>query len=129
MLKQVLFLAVAGAFGAVSRYALCQVIHRFTGTEFPYGTLIVNVIGCLVIGFIIQLALNPEVISPDLRIIITIGFLGAFTTFSAFSNETARLLSDGSFFHAAVNIVSNVGLGLLATFAGILLGKLTIGGI
>jgi len=128
-MRQLIFLGVAGALGALSRYALGGVVQRLAGTSFPYGTLVINVLGCLVIGYIMQLSLTADIISSNLRVIITIGFLGAFTTFSTFSYETIKLLEDGAFVSVILNIASNVGLGLLATFFGILLGRITLGGV
>jgi CrcB protein len=128
-MNQFIFLSVAGALGALSRYALGGVIQRATGTSFPYGTLVVNALGCLVIGYIMQIALTTNVISPSVRLVVTVGFLGAFTTFSTFSYETVKLLEDGVFVSAILNIALNVGVGLLATFLGILLGRITLGGI
>jgi len=128
-MRQIIFLAVAGALGALSRYALGGLVQRMTGVIFPYGTLVINVLGCLVIGYIMQLALTTDVISPNLRLIVTIGFLGAFTTFSTFSYETMKLMEDGAFVSAIINIASNVGLGLLATFLGLWLGRITLGGV
>jgi fluoride exporter len=126
---QFVFLAIAGALGALSRYALGGVVQRMTGTGFPYGTLVVNGLGCLVIGFFMQLALTTSIISPNLRTIIAIGFLGSFTTFSTFSYETVKLLENGAFISGILNIAASVGLCLLATFCGILLAKITLGDI
>ena len=126
---QLLFLALAGALGTLSRYGLGGLMQRLTGTSFPYGTLLINVLGCLIIGFIMQVALTTDIIPSNLRVVITIGFLGAFTTFSTFSYETAKFLEDGAIIAAAMNIASNVGLGMLGTFGGMLLGKITLGGV
>ena len=125
---QILFLALAGALGAVSRYALGGLAHNILGNSFPYGTLIVNVIGSLLIGFIMQISLSTDMVSPQMRTIIIIGFLEAFTTFSAFSYETASLLEDGSLAAASINIVANVALSLVAVFLGIGLGRMAVGG-
>ncbi|HXX59321.1 MAG TPA: fluoride efflux transporter CrcB [Dehalococcoidales bacterium] len=127
-MKQILFLAVAGALGTLSRYGLGGLAQKIS-VNFPYGTLIINLLGCLIIGFIMQVALNTDLIPSNLRVVITIGFLGAFTTFSTFSYETIKFMEDGAFVAAILNITSNVGLGLLATFFGILLGRITLGGI
>ena len=128
-MQQLLFLAIAGALGSLSRYALGGLIQRITGTNFPYGTLLINVLGCLIIGFIMQVALTSDLIPPNIRIIITIGFLGAFTTFSTFSYETVKFLEDGALIAAVMNVMSNVGLGLLGTFCGLLLEKIALGGV
>ncbi len=128
-MNQFVLLSVAGALGALSRYALGGVIQRATGSSFPYGTLVVNAVGCLVIGYVMQIALTTDIIAPSVRLVVTVGFLGAFTTFSTFSYETVKLLEDGVFVSAILNIALNVGAGLLATFLGILLGRVTLGGI
>jgi len=124
----ILFLVLAGALGAVSRYALGGLAHNILGNSFPYGTLIVNVIGSLLIGFIMQISLSTDMVSPQMRTIIIIGFPGAFTTFPAFSYETAGLLEDGSMVAASINIVANVALSLVAVFLGIGLGRMAVGG-
>ncbi len=128
-MQQLLFLAIAGALGTLSRYALGGLMQQITGTNFPYGTLLINVLGCLIIGFIMQIALTTDLIPANIRVVITIGFLGAFTTFSTFSYETVKFLEDGALISALMNVVSNVGLGLLATFFGILLGRINLGGV
>ncbi|MBN1368353.1 MAG: fluoride efflux transporter CrcB [Dehalococcoidales bacterium] len=127
-MQQLLFLALAGALGTLSRYALSGLIQKITGIAFPWGTLIINATGGLIIGYIMQLALNTDIIPANLRVIVTIGFLGAFTTFSTFSYETVKLLEDGAFVLGALNVILNVVIGLGATFIGMLLGKITIGG-
>ena len=76
-----------------------------------------------------QIALTTDLIPPNIRIIITIGFLGSFTTFSTFSYETMKLLEDGALIAASMNVMSNVGLGLIGTFCGLLLGKIALGGV
>ena len=128
-MRIILFLAGAGALGALARYGLGGLVQKITGPGFPYGTLIINVLGCLAIGFIMQIALNTDIIPATLRIVVTIGFLGAFTTFSTFSYETIMLLEDGALAPALLNIGANVGLGLIATFSGLVLGRITLGGI
>ena len=128
-MRMILMLAIAGAFGTLSRYGLGGLTQRVTGTGFPYGTLIINVLGCFVMGFVIQLALHSSLISPSTRMIITIGFLGAFTTFSTFSFDTTEFLNDGAWLQALLNLGLNLGLGMGATVIGSLLGKVTAGRI
>ena len=125
---QIIFLAVAGALGALSRYALGGLVQKAVSAGFPYGTLVVNIVGCFVIGYVMQLALSTNIISSSFRVVITIGFLGAFTTFSTFSYETVKLIEDAAYVSAILNVASNVGIGLLATFLGLLLGRITLGG-
>ncbi len=128
-MRIILLLAVAGAAGTLSRYGLGGLAQRITGAGFPYGTLVINVLGCLVIGYAMQLALNTNIIPATARVVVTIGFLGAFTTFSTFSYETVRFLEDGAWVSAILNIAANVGLGLSATMLGGLLGRITLGGV
>jgi CrcB protein len=124
-----LYRAVAGALGTLSRYGLGGLAQKYTGSVFPFGTLVINVIGCLVIGLVMQIAANTDIIPANARIVITIGFLGAFTTFSTFSYETMKFLEDGAWVSAFLNISSNLGIGLIATFIGMLLGRIILGGV
>jgi CrcB protein len=128
-MRLVLLLAGAGALGSLSRYGLGGLIQRLAGAGFPYGTLVINVLGCLAIGFIMQIGLNTNVMSATTRVTITVGFLGAFTTFSSFSYETVKLLESGEWSSAILNMGSNLGLGILATTFGILIGRAVLGGI
>ena len=93
---QILYLAIAGALGAVSRFLLSGFTYRLLGSGFPYGTLFVNIIGSLLIGFIMQVGLSTDIIPQQLRTVITAGFLGAFTTFSTFSYETLNYIQEGT---------------------------------
>ena len=127
-MSQIVFLAIAGALGALSRYGLSGLIQRLSGAGFPYGTLVVNVLGSLVIGFVMQIGLNTDIIPRTLRVTITVGFLGAFTTFSTFSYETVGYLQDGAWLLASVNIISNLGLCLISTIIGMALGRIVAGG-
>ena len=125
---QILYLAIAGALGAVSRFLLSGVTYRLLGSGFPYGTLCVNIIGSFLIGLVMQVGLNTDIIPQSLRTVITVGFLGAFTTFSTFSFETLNYIQDGVWGMALLNIAVNVIVCLLAVFAGIIIGKLAFGG-
>ena len=116
---RILLIALMGAVGTVTRYALQGVVQFRTGSSFPYGTLVVNLTGCLLLGFLGQLTLNRMVISPEWRIAMTIGFFGGYTTFSSFGWETAKMLQDGEWVHASVYVTASVVAGLLLTLAGI----------
>ncbi|MFA6347766.1 MAG: fluoride efflux transporter CrcB, partial [Dehalococcoidales bacterium] len=105
---QVLYIAIAGALGAVSRFLLSGFAYRLLGSGFPYGTLCVNVLGSLLIGFIMQVGLSTDIIPQQLRTTITVGFLGAFTTFSTFSYETLNYIQEGVWGMALLNIAANV---------------------
>jgi|ERR1051326_34613 CrcB protein len=115
---------LGGGIGAASRYGLSGVMHRWLGIDFPYGTLTVNVLGCLLIGLLMSLFEGRFLINPSLRTFLTIGVLGGFTTFSAFSYETIALMRDAQFMTASLNILINVFSCLLATYAGTIIGKL-----
>ncbi len=127
-MKDILFLALAGSLGALSRYGLSGATQRLSGAGFPFGTLLVNVLGCLMIGFIMQVGLNTDIIPRSLRTIITIGFLGAFTTFSTFSYETVSFMQDGAWLQASLNILANLILCIGATIIGMACGRLVAGG-
>ena len=116
-------IALFGAFGCVARYALSSGVYTLLGRAFPYGTLVVNVIGAFLIGLIMEFALRSTLISANLRIGLTVGFLGGLTTFSTFSYETFRLLEDGEFVTAAVNVFASVLVCLVCTWAGIMTAR------
>lgn len=115
-----LFLIVLmGAVGTLARYGLQGLVQYRSGSDFPYGTLVVNLSGCLLLGFLGQLTLNRVVISPEWRVAMTIGFFGGYTTFSTFGWETAKMLQDGEWAHATVYVSASLIAGLLLTLAGI----------
>jgi len=112
-----LCIALGGAIGALARYGLGGWIHSWAGTGFPWGTLVINISGSLVLGFSARF-LEALAATAELRALITIGFLGAFTTFSTFSYETAAMLQDGQWTRAATYVFASVFLSLAGTFAG-----------
>lgn len=114
----VLLVAAGGAVGAVLRYGLSGLVQGRTRAVFPYGTLAVNVVGCLLMGVISELAESRGALQPGTRAVITVGVLGGFTTFSAFGNETLNLLRDGERALAAGNVAANLILALAAVWAG-----------
>jgi CrcB protein len=115
--------AVAGAVGAASRYALHLWATRVWGERFPWGTLLINLLGCLLLGFVIELVWRTQSNSVWLRTFVPIGLLGGFTTFSTFSYETLRHVQDGHWGVVLLNILANVGFGLLATALGLWLAR------
>jgi CrcB protein len=118
-LYSVLYVALGGALGSVSRYLLgtwAQTASK--NIDFPYGTLTVNLIGCFVIGFLSQLAESRGAFTSESRALVFIGILGGFTTFSSFGNDTLNLLRDGETFNALANVGANVILGLLLVWFG-----------
>lgn len=112
-----ILIALGGAAGSVLRYLVGGVVQHLSPRGFPVGTLSVNVLGCLLIGVLAQLFLNVQTSGP-LRGLLMVGFCGGFTTFSAFSHETAGLIEGGEYARAAVYILLSVTLCITATFAG-----------
>lgn len=117
------FVAGFGAMGCLARYYLSGWVYGWLGRGFPYGTLAVNIVGAFVIGLVMELSLRSTLISEDLRMGLTIGFLGGLTTFSTFSFETFKLLEDGQFFTAFLNILVSVLICLMLTWAGIFVAR------
>jgi len=116
--RHILLVGVGGFLGAVGRFLMTTWIHS-RSDAFPYGTLVVNVLGCLVIGFLTTFIGERAFGSNTLRLVIMVGFLGAFTTFSAFSYESALLWTNGRWLALFSNVALNVGSCFLATGAGI----------
>lgn len=106
-------LVIGGAIGTVSRYALGGFVYRCCGTNFPYGTLAVNLSGCFLIGFLASMAEKKFLLGADVRTFLMIGFCGAFTTFSTLIFETDSLVRAGEFARASLNIVLSVVFGFL----------------
>lgn len=123
MLK-VLAVAAGGSVGAVTRYLVSTWAAGRFGAGFPYGTLIVNVVGCFIIGAFMTTATERLIVSPYWRLIVTVGFVGGLTTFSSFSYETFKLMEDGSITLVMYNIMGNFVLGFLATWLGISAARL-----
>ena len=115
---RITLLIVFGALGTLARYGLQGLVQQRTGSTFPSGTLVVNLLGCFLLGGIAEYALSHIAFPPEWRIGITVGFFGAFTTFSTFSFETARMLQDSEWRRAAIYITASVVGGLLAIFSG-----------
>ncbi len=119
---QYLFIAVGGAAGAVLRYLISGWSYRLLGTGFPWGTLVVNILGSFLIGFLWQL-FEYVPISSNMRSLIFIGGLGAFTTFSTFAFESLNLFRDGDISLGVANILLMDVFGLLLGLLGIILGR------
>jgi CrcB protein len=117
-------IGLGGAMGAVGRYLLQGLVHQFTGISFPYGTLVVNILGCFLIGFIMELSENRFIIDPQTRLFITVGILGGFTTFSSFGYETFSLLRDGETLRAILNVTLSMVVGLGAVWFGFITARL-----
>jgi fluoride exporter len=117
-------IAVAGALGALARYGLEGFVSGRTGGGFPWGTFAVNVSGAFVLGLVFTLLTERFIAEPWLRSSATIGFLGAYTTFSTLSFESYRLLEDGAVGLAAANLLGSCAAGLLAVYLGVVVGRI-----
>lgn len=120
---EVVSIALGGTMGTLARYGVGLLSQRFLGDSFPYGTLTVNVVGCFLMGIAGTIGPKTHGMSSILVAAATIGFLGGFTTFSAFGNETFRHFEAGRSAIAIGNVAANVCLGLLAVWGGHLLAK------
>ncbi|MDQ2888945.1 MAG: fluoride efflux transporter CrcB [Gemmatimonadota bacterium] len=118
-----LYVAAGSALGGVSRYVIGSALQTRIGFAFPVGTLLVNITGSLLLGFIMRLAFGNTQMSPETRIFLTTGFCGGYTTFSTFSFETAGMLETGQYWRAAAYVTLSVVLSITATFAGFALAQ------
>jgi fluoride exporter len=119
---RILFLILFGALGTLARYGLDGWIQYRVGSVFPAGTLTINLLGCLFLGAIGQFSLNHITVSPDLRIGLTVGLMGGFTTFSTFGWDTARMLEEGEWTKASLYVGVSVLGGLIAMMLGMRAG-------
>ncbi|HIG43522.1 MAG: fluoride efflux transporter CrcB [bacterium] len=118
-MAELVAIAIGGALGAVARFSLGNVINGLVGTQFPYGILLVNVLGSLLIGVFFELLVEDRLFPPVYRSVIIVGFLGAFTTFSTFSMQVVGLLETGRFGTAAIYTIASVALSVVAVILGI----------
>ena len=117
-MTRVLLIATAGALGTVTRYLVGLWAGRVLGAGFPYGTLIVNLVGCFLIALVSELALSTTLVSPTVRLTLTTGFMGGLTTYSSFNYETTNFLRE----RAVAEGLANVALTLAGCFVAGLLG-------
>lgn len=123
-MNNVLAIALGAAIGANLRYGIGLWAAQRLGTSWPYGTFIINVLGCLAIGFLLTLITNRLTVSEPIRLMLITGLLGGFTTFSTFGYECFLLLNTGNWLGAVGYITGSVGGGLLAVVLGVGLGRL-----
>ena len=116
-------LVVGGATGTVARYALSGAAYRVFGAGFPYGTFAVNLTGCFILGFLASFTERRLVLDTNARLLLMVGFCGAFTTFSTFILETANLIKDGEATRAFLNVLLSVVVGFIVLRLGVLLGE------
>ena len=127
MLPLIWYVAAGSAAGGVARFLLTTAIQQRIATSFPMGTLAVNVTGSIALGFVMRYALGSPGLTPEMRVMLTTGFLGGYTTFSAFSYEAIALLERGEHGKAATYVLASVGLALVGTVVGMMLANVALG--
>lgn len=120
---QILYIGIFGALGCIARYLVSGWTYNLVGKDLPYGTLAVNLIGSFLLGLLMTTSLRSTLLTPELRMGLAVGFMGGFTTFSTFSFETMRLIEEGSFAAAGLNVLLNVLVCLTAAGLGIYLAR------
>jgi CrcB protein len=118
LITRTLVVGAGGFLGASARYVLGGVLYRWLPATFPWATLVINVTGCFGIGFLAVMVEERMVLGPSARLFLMVGILGGYTTFSTFGYETIALLRESSFAAAALNVLGQVALGLVAVAAG-----------
>jgi CrcB protein len=119
-----LFLAVGGAFGAVSRYLVQGWVQDLLGGRFPWGTFTVNITGSFLLGLLFALAMDRAILSPEVRVPLMVGFIGSYTTFSTLMLESWVLVEEGDIVHMLGNLAGSVLVGMVAVVAGLAVGRL-----
>ena len=125
-MERVLLIALGGAIGTVLRYLASIVSAKWFGTEFPYGTLIVNLSGAFVIGLVQQVGTETVLLPDNLRLFLTTGMLGGLTTYSTFSYETVRLMEVNAWQQAWLNVVVTTAVCLGLCFLGVAVGRFVV---
>ena len=123
LVNQILGIMLGGAVGALFRYFVSNGIYLLLGRGFPYGTLAVNVIGSFLMGMLTILLIEKGDVSEAVKLMLLVGFLGAFTTFSTFSMDTLNLINQGQILRAFLNMFLNVGICVFSVWAGIIFSK------
>ncbi|WP_040417705.1 fluoride efflux transporter CrcB [Desulfonatronospira thiodismutans] len=123
-MNKILLLALAGAFGTLLRYWLSVAMHSLLGPGFPWGTWTVNILGCFLFGLIWIMIQERGILPAHLRIIVLVGFMGAFTTFSTYIFECSALVQDTQWLKLGLNLLGQNILGFFALYLGFILGRL-----
>ena len=118
-----LFLAVGGAFGAVSRYLVQGWVQDLAGGRFPWGTFAVNISGSFALGLVFALAMDRAVLAPEVRVPLMVGFIGSYTTFSTLMLESWVLVEEGDLTRMLFNLMGSVAVGMVAVVAGLAVGR------
>jgi fluoride exporter len=122
--KNILFVGLGGGLGSIARFLCQKYMSEFYPHPFPLGTFLVNILGCFLIGVFYALSEKGNILTPELRLFLTTGICGGFTTFSSFAYENVTLLKTGDFLYFGLYTAGSVVLGIAATFGGIALFKL-----
>ena len=123
-MQKYLLVALGGAAGSIARYWVGSTVSGRIGTKFPYGTFVINITACVIIGFALTFLSKRADLSPAWRYLVPIGFIGAYSTFSTYEWETLSTLRSGAFFLAALYAVGSLLLGLVAVWGGAVLADL-----
>lgn len=124
MIKTLLFIGCGGFLGSISRFAASRYLQDNFPSAFPFGTFLVNISGCFLIGLIYGFSERSSLLTNGWKMFLAVGFCGGFTTFSTFANENLALLRDGDFFHFFIYTGLSVFLGIAATFLGVIITKI-----
>lgn len=124
-MKHVLFIALGGSIGAIARYGIAKYVNQLTGGVFPWGTLTVNFIGLFIVGFLFEL-FEKTMVPSEVRVFLTIGFLGALTTFSTYGMETITLLRNGQYGLGLLNMILSNVVGLVLVVGGMFVARVII---
>jgi len=122
-LQKYLFIAIGGSLGSVARYWVGSTIASRMGTKFPYGTFVINMTACVIIGFSLAFFGRRTELNPAWRFLVPIGFVGAYSTFSTFEWEAFSILQTGAFLNAALYVVLSFVLGLFGVWCGVLIAR------
>ncbi len=122
-MQKYLLIAVGGALGSIARYWVGSTVAGRLGTKFPYGTFVINLTACVIIGFSLTLLARRTALNPAWRFLVPIGFVGAYSTFSTYEWETLSLLRGGAFVEASLYALVSLMLGLIATWAGVAIAE------
>ncbi len=125
---RLLLVCCGGAVGTGARFLLGGFVARWLGSDFPYGTLLINVLGSFLIGIVQQVGLTSALIPDTLRLVLAVGVMGGFTTYSSFSYETMRLLEEGAWVGAALNVLLTNALCIGGCAVGLALGRAFVEG-
>ena len=122
-MQKYLLIAVGGALGSIARYWVGSTVASRLGAKFPYGTLVINLTACVIIGFSLTLLARRTALNPAWRFLVPIGFVGAYSTFSTYEWETLSLLRGGAFAEASLYAFGSLFLGLVATWLGVMIAE------